>query len=96
MRLIVYHTDEDDPKKCSAKKLARFGHVNLEANIRRTPKNAILLNPFSEKSLSKEDKREMGEKYRRICVMENTLDICTWISIILIVILISLALVTDA
>ena len=56
MRLIVYHTDEDDPKKCSAKKLARFGHVNLESNIRRIPKNAILLNPFSKKSLSKEDK----------------------------------------
>jgi pre-rRNA-processing protein TSR3 len=57
MRLIVYHTDEDDPKKCSAKKLAKFGHVILESNIRRTPKNAILLNPFSEKSFSKEDKK---------------------------------------
>ena len=57
MRLIVYHTDEDDPKKCSAKKLAKFGHVTLESNIRRTPKNAILLNPFSEKSFSKKDKK---------------------------------------
>jgi len=55
MKLFVYHANEDDPKKCSAKKLARFGHVKLETNIRRTPKNAILLNPFSKKSLSKED-----------------------------------------
>ena len=57
MKLIVYHTDEDDPKKCSAKKLARFGYVNLETKISKTPKNAILLNPFAEKSFSKEDKK---------------------------------------
>ncbi len=57
MKLIVYHTDEDDPKKCSAKKLARFGYVNLETKISKTPKKAILLNPFAEKSFSKEDKK---------------------------------------
>jgi len=57
MKLIVYHTNEDDPKKCSAKKLARFGYVNLETKISHTPKNAILLNPFAEKSFSKEDKK---------------------------------------
>jgi pre-rRNA-processing protein TSR3 len=55
MKLFVYHANEDDPKKCSAKKLARFGFVKLETNIRKTPKDAILLNPFAEKSLSKED-----------------------------------------
>jgi len=56
MRLFVYHADEDDPKKCSARKLARFGFVRLETNIRRTPRGTILLNPFAEKSFSKEDK----------------------------------------
>jgi pre-rRNA-processing protein TSR3 len=55
IKLYVYHANEDDPKKCSAKKLARFGFVKLETNIRKTPKDAILLNPFAEKSLSKED-----------------------------------------
>ena len=55
MKLIVYHADEDDPKKCSAKKLHKFGFVKLETKIRKTPKDAILLNPFAEKSLSKED-----------------------------------------
>ena len=55
IKLFVYHTDEDDPKKCSAKKLNKFGFVILEKNIRNVPKNAVLLNPFSEKSLSKED-----------------------------------------
>lgn len=55
IRLIVLHTDEDDPKKCSAKKLYKFGFVEIVKNIRKVPKDAILLNPFSEKSLSKED-----------------------------------------
>ena len=55
MKLFVYHADEDDPKKCSARKLARFGFVSLETNIRKTPRDAVLLNPFAEKCLSKED-----------------------------------------
>lgn len=55
IRLFVYHTNEDDPKKCSAKKLSKFGYVTLEKKINRIPRNAILLNPFAEKSLSKED-----------------------------------------
>ena len=61
MKLIVYHANEDDPKKCSARKLAKFGFVKLETNIRKAPKNSILLNPFAEKSLSKED-LEIAEK----------------------------------
>jgi pre-rRNA-processing protein TSR3 len=55
MKLIVYHANEDDPKKCSAKKMYKFGYVNLITDIRKTPHNTILLNPFAEKSLSKED-----------------------------------------
>jgi pre-rRNA-processing protein TSR3 len=57
MKLIVYHSNEDDPKKCSAKKLARFGYVQIEEKISQIPKNAILLNPFAEKSISIEDKK---------------------------------------
>ena len=55
IRLYIYHTNEDDPKKCTAKKLNRFGLAKLEKNLRKIPKGAILLNPFAEKSLSKED-----------------------------------------
>ena len=55
IRLYVYHTNEDDPKKCSAKKLHRFGFAKIENRLKKIPKNAILLNPFAEKSLSKED-----------------------------------------
>ncbi len=56
IRLFVYHTADDDPKKCTALKLQRFGYITLEKNLRRIHPGMILLNPFSEKSLSKEDK----------------------------------------
>jgi pre-rRNA-processing protein TSR3 len=55
IKLIVYHANEDDPKKCSAKKLHRFGFADLITNIKKTPKKSILLNPFAQKSISKED-----------------------------------------
>ncbi len=73
MKLIVYHTNEDDPKKCSAKKLARFGHVNLETKIRQTPIDAILLNPFSKRCFSKEDKKN-AEKNGILAVD------CSWVN----------------
>jgi pre-rRNA-processing protein TSR3 len=53
--LIVFHTNQDDPRKCTAKKLHRFGFATLQKNIRGLPSHAILLNPFAEKSLSCED-----------------------------------------
>ena len=55
MKLIVYHANEDDPKKCSARKLHKFGFVKLETSIRKIPRDTILLNPFAQKSISKED-----------------------------------------
>ena len=55
IRLIIYHANEDDPKKCSAKKMYKFNFANLTNNIKKIPKNTILLNPFAEKSLSQED-----------------------------------------
>ena len=55
IKLIVYHANEDDPKKCSARKLRKFGLANIETNIRKIPKGAIILSPFAEKSISKED-----------------------------------------
>ena len=55
IRLVVYHMNEDDPKKCTAKKLHRFGYAVLEKSHRRLPYHAVLLNPFAAKSLSRED-----------------------------------------
>jgi pre-rRNA-processing protein TSR3 len=55
VKLVVFHANEDDPKKCTARKLHRFGYAGLEKNLRKLPHHAILLNPFEEKSLSRED-----------------------------------------
>jgi len=55
IKIHVYHANEDDPRKCSARKLAKFGYVKLEPHIRKMPHDCILLNPFAEKSLSRED-----------------------------------------
>jgi len=55
IKLFVYHANEDDPKKCSAKKMYKFGFVKLEKNIKKVPSKTILLNPFAKKSLSRED-----------------------------------------
>jgi len=55
IRLYIYHANEDDPKKCTAKKLGRFGFADVVTNIKKTPKKAVLLNPFAKKSISKED-----------------------------------------
>lgn len=55
IKIFIYHANEDDPKKCSAKKLARFGYAKLETNIRKVPRDLVLLNPLCEKSLSRED-----------------------------------------
>jgi len=55
IKLFVYHANEDDPKKCSARKLAKFGFTELENNIKKLPRDTILLNPLAEKSISKED-----------------------------------------
>lgn len=56
VKLFVYHANEDDPRKCSARKLAKFGFAKLETNIRKTKRKTILLNPFADKSISPEDK----------------------------------------
>ncbi|MDG6218072.1 MAG: DUF367 family protein [Candidatus Thermoplasmatota archaeon] len=53
--LRVYHTNDDDPRKCSARKLQRLGHISLYTQKKRIPPNMILLNPFAKKSLSPED-----------------------------------------
>ncbi|HEC88234.1 MAG TPA: DUF367 family protein [Thermoplasmata archaeon] len=53
--LFVYHINEDDAKKCTARKLAKFGLVKIIKNEKILPKNAILLSPVSKKAISRED-----------------------------------------
>jgi len=51
----VYHLSQDDPKKCSARKMARFGFVEMVKQMGKIRRGAILLDPFAQKALSPMD-----------------------------------------
>lgn len=55
MKLVVYHAEDCDPKKCTALKLARMEKVKIIRKIEELPFGSILLNPFSENALSPAD-----------------------------------------
>jgi pre-rRNA-processing protein TSR3 len=59
MQLLVYHANQCDPKKCSGKKLARFGLVRITGQIRQL-RPFLVLSPFSKKALSPEDRGTRG------------------------------------
>lgn len=55
MKLVVYNARECDPKKCTAIRLHRFEKIQMIFQPLDLPSGAILLDPFAEKALSKED-----------------------------------------
>ena len=54
MELHVRYEGNDDPKKCTARRLAKFGEAELHRSTRDTPPG-IVLDPFSERALSPAD-----------------------------------------
>ncbi len=52
IRVYVLHLNQDDPKKCTAKKLARFGYVSLFYTKKNIPKGSLILSPFSNRAVS--------------------------------------------
>ena len=55
IKLLIFHMAQDDPKKCTARKLARFHHAKLVKRLSLIPYSPILLDPYSQKVLSKDD-----------------------------------------
>ena len=45
LRIEAIHLDQDDPKKCTAKKLERSGLIKCKSRISMAPKRGILLDP---------------------------------------------------
>ena len=43
--LIAYRDNSCDPKKCTMKKLERFGLMKIVGNIRQIPKSSLVLDP---------------------------------------------------
>ena len=59
VRIIVYHAKQCDPRKCSALKLKRHGLIQIVYQLKRLPKRAVFLNPFSEKAFSPADRKRI-------------------------------------
>ena len=61
VKIVVYNAKQDDPRKCTASKLKRFGLVREVLQMRYLPKKAIVLNPFSEVAFSPADEERVEE-----------------------------------
>ena len=70
MRVLVIMLKEDDPSKCTAAKLVKF---NLATPTKFVSRNTLVLNPFSETLLSKDDLKT----FESICVID-----CSWNKVI--------------
>ncbi len=57
IRLYIFQAGEDDPRKSTGRKMARFGFAKEFRNIGRLPSGSILLNPFVEDVLWKGDRQ---------------------------------------
>ena len=55
MELHVRYAGDDDPEKCTARKLARFDLAELHRSDRATPRG-VVLNPHAERALSPADR----------------------------------------
>ena len=53
IRILCF--DQDDPKKCTAKRLERFQLSSNYKSFKALPPRGIVLDPFAEKTLSKDD-----------------------------------------
>jgi len=55
VRLVAYDAGQCDPKKCTSKKLARFGLLTLVPRPTSIPPGAVLLTPTADRALSPAD-----------------------------------------
>ena len=60
-RLMVYEFQQDDPKKCTSARLRKFRLVRSLGSLKRIPSSAVVLNPKSSRTLSRED-RELVQR----------------------------------
>ncbi|MFQ6010577.1 MAG: DUF367 family protein [Nitrososphaerales archaeon] len=55
MKVYVCLLKQDDPKKCTARKLAQKGHAIAIHSMKRLPRSSIVLHPFASRILSRTD-----------------------------------------
>jgi pre-rRNA-processing protein TSR3 len=72
VELHVRYEGDDDPEKCSARRLAKFDLAELHRSVRATPPG-IVLNPFAEQALSPADREGTGNRRERLVALD-----CSW------------------
>ena len=60
--ISVYHAKQCDPKKCTALKLKRHNLVRVVNRVRRLPRGAVILNPFSDRAFSPADRERVERR----------------------------------
>lgn len=60
VRLLVYEMKQDDPRKCTSRKLVRLGLATPIARPHQIPRGAIVLNPLAQEVFFSKD-REQAE-----------------------------------
>ena len=70
MNLHVRYEGDDDPEKCTARKLARFDLAELHRSAGATP-YGIALNPHAEQALSPADREETDNLVALDCSWET-------------------------
>lgn len=70
VKLIAYHEERCDPKRCTSKKLARFGLVNLVGRLEELPPGSVVLNPTVEVAFSRSDREAVLD--RGLCVLDTS------------------------
>jgi pre-rRNA-processing protein TSR3 len=56
IRLFVYELKQDDPKKCTSRKLVRLGHAIPLSRPSHVPRRAVVLNPLTQSVLTPRDR----------------------------------------
>ncbi len=56
IRLYAYDARQCDPKRCTARKLGRFGLVRLLPRVSSLPRGAVILTPEAERAFSPADR----------------------------------------
>ena len=62
MKIVIYHSNECDPKRCTSIKLAKQNKAIITHKMNKIPYNAIVLDAEADKAVSRED-RERITKY---------------------------------
>ncbi len=70
MELHVRYEGDDDPEKCTARKLAQLGYAELHPTARETP-HGIVLDPHADQALSPADRQHTDTLVALDCSWET-------------------------